>query len=95
VARLKGRPRTLDRLADALSITLDLRSLQRAARGTDDRDMGDRESLFDTDLASLERRVARLINDGGQVVGRFTYWYTTRAAVHEVVVARASAGSGD
>jgi hypothetical protein len=57
--------------------------------------MGDRESLFDTDLASLERRVARLISDGGEVVGRFTYWYTTRAAVHEVVVARAGANSGD
>jgi hypothetical protein len=54
--------------------------------------MGDRESLFDTDLASLERRVARLIGDGAQVVGRFTYWYTTRAAVHEVVVARPVSG---
>jgi hypothetical protein len=57
--------------------------------------MGDRESLFDTDLASLERRVARLINDGAHVVGRFTYWYTTRAAVHEVVVSRSSTGAGD
>ena len=41
----------------------------------------------------LEQRVARLLNDGAHVVGRFTYWYTTRPSVHEVVVARAAPDS--
>ncbi|HWV85723.1 MAG TPA: hypothetical protein VNZ62_09785 [Capillimicrobium sp.] len=48
--------------------------------------MGDRQELFDTDPASLERRVASVLRDGARLVGRFTLWYTTRPAVHGAVV---------
>lgn len=56
--------------------------------------MGDRESLFDTDLTSLERRVARLVGEGAQVVSQFTHWYTTRAAVHEAIIDRSGMDRG-
>jgi hypothetical protein len=48
--------------------------------------MDDRQELFDTDPASLERRVASVLRDGARLVGRFTLWYTTRPAVHGAVV---------
>jgi len=48
--------------------------------------MDDRQQLFDTDPASLERRVASVLRDGARLVGRFTLWYTTRPAVHGAVV---------
>ena len=45
--------------------------------------------IVDGDLASLEERVRRAMDDGAEcVVARFTYWYTSRPPVHEAVVLR-------
>jgi hypothetical protein len=44
--------------------------------------------LVDGDEHALEQRVARLLAEsgGGYTVARFTYWYTSRPPVHEVVL---------
>ena len=48
--------------------------------------MGERDSLFDTDPVSLERRLAVMLAGGARIVVRFTLWYTTRPAVHGAVI---------
>lgn len=48
------------------------------------------ERLIDTDPASLEERVSRLVARIGEacVVRRFTHWFTGRPPMHEALVLR-------
>jgi peptidoglycan hydrolase CwlO-like protein len=58
--------------------------------------MDDVVRIIDGDPASLDRRVARLLERVGADwrVARFTYWYTGRPPVHEALVVRPPASSG-
>ena len=58
--------------------------------------MDDVVRIIDGDAASLERRVARLLERLGSEwrVARFTYWYTGRPPIHEALVVRPPASSG-
>jgi hypothetical protein len=53
--------------------------------------------LEDTDAASLEARVLRVVEDDAEpcVVTRFTYWYTGREPVHEAVVRHVTPPAGE
>jgi hypothetical protein len=56
--------------------------------------MDDVVRIIDGDPASLDRRVARLLERLGADwrVARFTYWYTGRPPVHEAIVLRPRPG---
>jgi hypothetical protein len=76
---------------------LDAASLLRIARAADHvRAMDDVVRLIDGDPASLEVRVARLLERMGADwrVARFTYWYTGRPPIHEALLVRPPASSG-
>jgi hypothetical protein len=52
--------------------------------------MDDVVRIIDGDPASLDRRVARLLERVGTDwrVARFTYWYTGRPPIHEALLVR-------
>jgi hypothetical protein len=89
---------------DRRHLTLDLRSSElvravataRRSRGRPCQAMDDVVRIIDGDAASLERRVARLLERLGSDwrVARFTYWYTGRPPIHEALVVRPPASSG-
>ena len=58
--------------------------------------MDDVVRIIDGDPASLDRRVARLLERLGADwrVAHFTYWYTGRPPIHEALVLRPPASSG-
>ena len=58
--------------------------------------MDDVVRLIDGDPASLEVRVARLLERMGADwrVARFTYWYTGRPPIHEALLVRPPASAG-
>ena len=71
-------------------------SLLRARRAADHLTMDDVMRLIDGDPASLEARVARLLERVGADwrVARFTYWYTGRPPIHEALLVRPPVSSG-
>jgi hypothetical protein len=76
---------------------LDAPSLLRAVCAADHvSDMEDVVRLIDGDPASLEVRVARILERVGADwrVARFTYWYTGRPPIHEALLVRPPASSG-
>jgi hypothetical protein len=58
--------------------------------------MDDVVRIIDGDPASLDRRLARLLERLGADwrVARFTYWYTGRPPIHEALVVPPPASSG-
>jgi hypothetical protein len=67
---------------------LDARSLRAVGAATDHHRMDHEIRLVDEDLASLQRRVDRVLaqEPAARTVLRFTYWYTARPPVHEAVL---------
>jgi hypothetical protein len=59
-------------------------------------DMEDVVRLIDGDPASLEARVARMLDRVGADwrVARFTYWYTGRPPIHEALLVPPPASAG-
>ena len=85
-------------------LTLDLRSselgravaMARPSRRRPCADMEDVVRMIDGDPASLEVRVARMLERVGADwrVARFTYWYTGRPPIHEALLVRPPGSSG-
>jgi hypothetical protein len=65
-------------------------SLWRGAAAPDHLTMHDVVRIIDGDPASLETRVARMLEHVGSDwrVARFTYWYTGRPPIHEALLVR-------
>jgi hypothetical protein len=65
-------------------------SLWRAAAASDHDVMKDVVRIIDGDPASLEARIARVLDHVGSEwrVARFTYWYTGRPPIHEALLVR-------
>jgi hypothetical protein len=65
-------------------------SLWRAAVAPDHLVMQDVVRIIDGDPASLEARIARMLEHVGTDwrVARFTYWYTGRPPIHEALLVR-------
>jgi hypothetical protein len=65
-------------------------SLWRGHAAPDHPYMHDVVRIIDGDPASLEERIARVLERVGSDwrVARFTYWYTGRPPVHEALVVR-------
>lgn len=78
----------LDRQSEDRAGALDGRSLRAAGAAADHQPMDHEIRLVDEDLASLQRRVDRVLaqEPEARTVLRFTYWYTARPPVHEAVL---------
>ncbi len=65
-------------------------SLWRGGVAPDHLTMQDVVRIIDGDPASLEARVARMLEHVGSDwrVARFTYWYTGRPPIHEALLVR-------
>ncbi|MEN3280195.1 MAG: hypothetical protein V7607_1335 [Solirubrobacteraceae bacterium] len=65
-------------------------SLCRGAAAPDHLTMHDVVRIIDGDPASLEARIARMLEHVGNDwrVARFTYWYTGRPPIHEALLVR-------
>jgi hypothetical protein len=65
-------------------------SLCRGAAAPDHLTMQDVVRIIDGDPASLEARIARMLEHVGSDwrVARFTYWYTARPPIHEALLVR-------
>jgi hypothetical protein len=65
-------------------------SLCRGATAPDHLTMQDVVRIIDGDPASLEARIARMLEHVGSDwrVARFTYWYTGRPPIHEALLVR-------
>jgi hypothetical protein len=65
-------------------------SLWRGAAAPDHLLMQDVVRIIDGDPASLEARIARMLEHVGSDwrVARFTYWYTGRPPIHEALLVR-------
>jgi hypothetical protein len=65
-------------------------SLWRGAAAPDHLTMQDVVRIIDGDAASLEARIARMLEHVGSDwrVARFTYWYTGRPPIHEALLVR-------
>jgi hypothetical protein len=65
-------------------------SLWREAAAADHQGMQDVVRIIDGNPASLEARIARVLDRvGGEWrVARFTYWYTGRPPIHEALLVR-------
>jgi hypothetical protein len=65
-------------------------SLWRGAAASDHLTMQDVVRIIDGDPASLEARIARMLEHVGSDwrVARFTYWYTGRPPIHEALLVR-------
>jgi hypothetical protein len=65
-------------------------SLWREAPAADHQGMQDVVRIIDGNPASLEARIARVLDRvGGEWrVARFTYWYTGRPPIHEALLVR-------
>jgi hypothetical protein len=65
-------------------------SLWRGAAAPDHLTMQDVVRIIDGDPASLEARIARMLDHVGRDwrVARFTYWYTGRPPIHEALLVR-------
>jgi hypothetical protein len=65
-------------------------SLWRGAAAPDHLTMQDVVRIIDGDPASLEARIARMLEHVGSDwrVARFTYWYTGRPPIHEALLVR-------
>ena len=65
-------------------------SLWRGAAAPDHLTMHDVVRIIDGDPASLEARIARMLDHVGSDwrVARFTYWYTGRPPIHEALLVR-------
>jgi hypothetical protein len=69
---------------------LDAPSLWREAPAADHHVMQDVVRIIDGNPASLEARIARVLErvGGESRVARFTYWYTGRPPIHEALLVR-------
>jgi hypothetical protein len=74
---------------------LDAPSLWPGADAADHDGMHDVVRIIDGDPASLEARIARMLERVGSDwrVARFTYWYTGRPPIHEALLVRPPARS--
>lgn len=65
-------------------------SLWRGPAAPDHLTMQDVVRIIDGDPASLEARIARMLEHVGSDwrVARFTYWYTGRPPIHEALLVR-------
>jgi hypothetical protein len=65
-------------------------SLCRGPEAPDHLTMQDVVRIIDGDSASLEARIARMLEHVGSDwrVARFTYWYTGRPPIHEALLVR-------
>jgi hypothetical protein len=65
-------------------------SLWRGPAAPDHLTMHDVVRIIDGDPASLEARIARMLEHVGSDwrVARFTYWYTGRPPIHEALLVR-------
>jgi hypothetical protein len=65
-------------------------SLWRGPAAADHLTMQDVVRIIDGDPASLEARIARMLEHVGSDwrVARFTYWYTGRPPIHEALLVR-------
>jgi hypothetical protein len=70
-------------------------SLWRGRAASDHLTMQDVVRIVDGDPASLEARIARMLEHVGSDwrVARFTYWYTGRPPIHEALLVRPPAQS--